>query len=155
MILGQSKFYQNFLNSVLVSLTTIIIAAAVSSAMAFVPAIFPSKQTRIIFGFIILTIFIPGTTMIVPQFELAAKLQFINKFEGLIPFYVGPVIDPGRCDLHFVPEIFCKRTDSRQCQRLISQIVFEYLKKGASLDFETPSDFYRILSGKTIRQDLR
>ncbi len=91
-ILSQSKFYQNFLNSVFVSLTTIIIAAAVSSAMAFVLAKFPSKLTRIIFGFIILTMIIPGTTMIVPQFELATKLKFINKLEGLIPFYVAWVI---------------------------------------------------------------
>ena len=91
-ILSQSKFYQNFLNSVFVSLTTIIIAAAVSSAMAFVLAKFPSKLARIIFGFIILTMIIPGTTMIVPQFELATKLKFINKLEGLIPFYVAWVI---------------------------------------------------------------
>lgn len=91
-ILSQSKFYQNFLNSVFVSLTTIIIAAAVSSAMAFVIAKFPSKLTRIIFGFIILTMIIPGTTMIVPQFELATNLKFINKLEGLIPFYVAWVI---------------------------------------------------------------
>ena len=91
-ILSQSKFYQNFMNSVFVSLTTIIIAAAVSSAMAFVLAKFPSKLTRIIFGFIILTMIIPGTTIIVPQFELATKLKFINKLEGLIPFYVAWVI---------------------------------------------------------------
>ena len=91
-ILSQSKFYQNILNSVFVSLTTIAIAAAVSSAMAFVLAKFPSKLTRIIFGFIILTMIIPGTTMIVPQFELATKLKFINKLEGLIPFYVAWVI---------------------------------------------------------------
>ncbi|MBR6089297.1 MAG: carbohydrate ABC transporter permease [Anaerolineaceae bacterium] len=91
-ILSQSKFYQNFLNSVFVSLTTIVIAAAVSSAMAFVLAKFPSRLTRIIFGFIILTMIIPGTTMIVPQFELATKLKFINKLEGLIPFYVAWVI---------------------------------------------------------------
>ncbi len=91
-ILSQSKFYQNFLNSVFVSLTTIVIAAAVSSAMAFVIAKFPSKFTRVIFGFIILTMIIPGTTMIVPQFELATKLKFINKLEGLIPFYVAWVI---------------------------------------------------------------
>ncbi len=91
-ILSQSKFYLNFLNSVFVSLSTIAIAAAVSSAMAFVLAKFPSKLTRVIFGFIILTMIIPGTTMIVPQFELAAKLKFVNRLEGLIPFYVAWVI---------------------------------------------------------------
>lgn len=39
-ILSQSKFYLNFLNSVFVSLFSVALAAAVSSAMAFVWASF-------------------------------------------------------------------------------------------------------------------
>lgn len=35
-ILSQSKFYLNFLNSVFVSLSSVVLAALVSSAMAFV-----------------------------------------------------------------------------------------------------------------------
>lgn len=91
-ILHQSKFYLNFLNSVLVSVSTIILAAGISSAMAFVLGKFRSAWTKIIFGFIILTMIIPGTTMIVPQFELATKLGLINSLLGLIPFYVAWVI---------------------------------------------------------------
>lgn len=91
-ILSQSKFYLNFLNSVFVSLSSVALAAVVSSAMAFVMGKFHFKGKKLLFGFIILTMIIPGTTMIVPQFELATHLGFVNKLWGLIPFYVAWVI---------------------------------------------------------------
>lgn len=91
-ILHQSKFYLNFFNSVIVSISTIVLAAAVGSAMAFVLGKFKSKATKILFGFIIITMIIPGTTMIVPQFELATKLGMVNQLWSLIPFYVAWVI---------------------------------------------------------------
>ena len=91
-ILHQSKFYLNFFNSVIVSVSTIVLAAAVGSAMAFVLGKFKSQPTKILFGFIIITMIIPGTTMIVPQFELATKLGMVNQLWGLIPFYVAWVI---------------------------------------------------------------
>ena len=91
-IINQSKFYLNFLNSAVVSLTSVAIAAAVSSAMAFVMGKFRFRGNRLLFGFIILTMIIPGTTMIVPQFELATSLGLVNKLWGLIPFYVAWVI---------------------------------------------------------------
>ena len=91
-ILHQSKFYLNFLNSVTVSVTTIALAALVGSALAFVLGKFQSKLTRVLFVFIIITMIIPGTTMIVPQFELATRLGMVNRLWGLIPFYVAWVI---------------------------------------------------------------
>lgn len=91
-ILHQSKFYLNFLNSVVVSLSTVALAAAVSSAMAFVLGKFKSRATQLLFGFIIVTMIIPGTTMIVPQFELATGLGLVNRLWGLIPFYMAWVI---------------------------------------------------------------
>lgn len=91
-ILHQSKFYLNFLNSVFVSVSTILIAALVASSMAFVLGKFKSRPARLLFAFIIITMIIPGTTMIVPQFELATKLGMVNRLWGLIPFYVAWVI---------------------------------------------------------------
>ena len=91
-ILSQSKFYLNFLNSVFVSLSSVVLAALVSSAMAFVMGKFHFRVKKLLFGFIILTMIIPGTTMIVPQFELATRLGLVNKLAGLIPFYVAWVI---------------------------------------------------------------
>ena len=91
-IINQSKFYLNFLNSVFVSLTSVALAAGISSAMAFVMGKFHFRGNRLLFGLIILTMIIPGTTMIVPQFELANTLGLVNKLWGLIPFYVAWVI---------------------------------------------------------------
>lgn len=91
-ILSQSKFYLNFLNSVFVSLFSVALAAVVSSAMAFVMGKFHFRGKKLLFGFIILTMIIPGTTMIVPQFELATHLGLVNRLWGLIPFYVAWVI---------------------------------------------------------------
>lgn len=91
-ILHQSKFYLNFLNSVIVSVSTIVLAAVISSAMAFVLGKFKSRPTKLLFGFIIITMIIPGTTMIVPQFELATRLGLVNRLWGLIPFDVAWVI---------------------------------------------------------------
>ena len=91
-IISQSKFYVNFLNSVFVSVSSVAIAAFVSAAMAFVLGKFHFRGKKLLFGFIILTMIIPGMTMIVPQFELAVKLDLINRLWGLIPFYVAWVI---------------------------------------------------------------
>ena len=88
-ILHQGKFYLNFLNSALVSVSTVALAAAIASAMAFVLGKFPSRGTRLLFAFIIVTMIIPGTTTIVPQFELATRLSLVNRLWGLVPFYVA------------------------------------------------------------------
>ena len=66
-IFQQQKFYVNFINSLVVSLITV-------------------------FGLVIGTMIIPGTALIVPQFELASFLHITNKLWGLIPFYVAWVI---------------------------------------------------------------
>lgn len=91
-ILQQSKFYRNFLNSILVSTITVAAAAFVSAALAFVIARFRFPGRTFLFTFIMLTMIIPGTTLIVPQYELAVKLNVINNLWGLIPFYVAWVI---------------------------------------------------------------
>lgn len=91
-ILSQKKFLTNFLNSITVSVLTVAISAVVSSALAFCIARFKFPGRSALFAFIILTMIIPGTTMIVPQYELAVKLKTLNSIWGLIPFYVAWVI---------------------------------------------------------------
>ena len=71
---------------------TVAIAAIVAAAMAFCIARFKFPGRKFLFTFIMLTMIIPGTTLIVPQYELAVKLKVINKLSGLIPFYVAWVI---------------------------------------------------------------
>lgn len=88
-ILGQGKFYLNFFNSIFVSAAAVLITAVVASALGYVMARFDFKGKRFLFAFIVLTMIIPGLTLIIPQYELAVKLKTINSLEGLIPFYVA------------------------------------------------------------------
>lgn len=91
-IFKQEKFYVNFLNSLVVSLLTVAIAAFISAALAFCIARFRFPGRTFLFGLVIGTMIIPGTTLIITQYELATYLKLINKLFGLIPFYVAWVI---------------------------------------------------------------
>lgn len=88
-ILGQGKFYLNFLNSIVVSVVSVLITAGIASAMGYVIERFKFPGKNLLFSFIVLTMIIPGLTLIVPQYELAVKLKVINSLAGLIPFYVA------------------------------------------------------------------
>lgn len=91
-VLHQGKFYINFCNSLLVSVITVAIAALIAAALGFCIARFAFPGRNFLFAFIMLTMIIPGTTLIIPQYELAVKLKAINSLWGLIPFYVAWVI---------------------------------------------------------------
>lgn len=88
-ILGQSKFYRNFLNSILVSVASVLFAAMIATALGYVIARFEFPGRKILFAFIVLTMIVPGLTLIVPQYELAVKLHVINSLTGLVPFYTA------------------------------------------------------------------
>lgn len=91
-VLTKEKFHINFINSVIVSVSTIILAAIISTSLAFCIARFRFPGRNLLFGIVIGTMIIPGTTLIITQFELASFLGVINKLTGLIPFYVAWVI---------------------------------------------------------------
>ncbi len=88
-ILGQGKFYINFLNSAFVSVSSVLVTALIASALGYVIGRFQFPGKKLLFSFIILTMIIPGMTLIIPQYELAVKLNTINRLCGLIPFYVA------------------------------------------------------------------
>ncbi|HHV10192.1 MAG TPA: carbohydrate ABC transporter permease [Clostridiales bacterium] len=91
-IIGEGKFYMNFVNSIVVSVTTVAAAALVAAALGFCIARFNFLGKNLLFVFIMLTMIIPGMTLIVPQYELAVWLKVIGKLTGLIPFYIAWVI---------------------------------------------------------------
>lgn len=91
-IFCQERFYINFLNSLIVAVLTVIIAAFIAAALAFCIARFRFPGRRILFGLVIGTMIIPGTTLILTQYELATFLNLTNKLTGLVPFYVAWVI---------------------------------------------------------------
>ena len=89
---SQEKFYVNFLNSAIVAILTVVIAAFVSSALAFCLARFRFPGRRALFALVIGTMIIPGTTLIITQYQLASFFKLTNKLLGLVPFYVAWVI---------------------------------------------------------------
>lgn len=91
-IFQQEKFYLNFLNSAAVTLLTVVIAAFVATALAFCLARFRFPGRKLLFGIVIGTMIIPGTTLIITQYQLATLLKITNKLFGLVPFYVAWVI---------------------------------------------------------------
>lgn len=91
-IFQQEKFYLNFLNSAAVTLLTVVITAFVATALAFCLARFRFPGRKLLFGLVIGTMIIPGTTLIITQYQLATLLKITNKLFGLVPFYVAWVI---------------------------------------------------------------
>jgi multiple sugar transport system permease protein len=91
-IIGEGKFYINFVNSIVVSVATVAAAALIAAALGFCIARFNFLGKNLLFVFIMLTMIIPGMTLIVPQYELAVWLKAIGKLTGLIPFYIAWVI---------------------------------------------------------------
>lgn len=91
-IFSQEKFYVNFINSVIVAIATVVFAAIISTALAFCIARFDFPGKKFLFGLIIGTMIIPGTTLIITQYQLADFLNLTNKLWGLIPFYTAWVI---------------------------------------------------------------
>ncbi len=68
-VLGQGKFYINFFNSIFVALCAVLLAAMIASALGYVIARFQFPGKNILFSFIILTMIIPGLTLIIPQYR--------------------------------------------------------------------------------------
>ncbi|WP_242965015.1 carbohydrate ABC transporter permease [Petroclostridium xylanilyticum] len=91
-VLFKVNFYKNFLNSLIVALCTVLLAAFVSSTLAYCIARFDFIGKKLLFGLIMTTMIIPGMTLIIPQFELIVWLKLINKLFGLIPVYVSWVV---------------------------------------------------------------
>lgn len=91
-IFAQEKFYLNFINSVVVAVITIVLAAIIASALAYCLARFEFPGKKLLFALVIGMMIIPGTTLIIPQFQLASFFGITNSLAGLIPFYVAWVI---------------------------------------------------------------
>jgi len=91
-ILIEQNFYGKMLNSAIVALSTTLLAAFVSSSLAYCIARFDFFGKKLLFSLIMATMIVPGTALILPQFELATWLRLNNKLWGLIPVYVSWVV---------------------------------------------------------------
>lgn len=83
------KFFRYLGNTVFVAIMTVLIAIVVSSTLAYSFARLAIPGKKIVFGFVISVMLLPGLAMIIPQFELAARMKLINNIWGVILFYAA------------------------------------------------------------------
>jgi multiple sugar transport system permease protein len=81
-----------FLNSLFVSVTSVLLVMLISSMMAFAFARFKFPGKEIIFSAIILVLMIPNLANIIPQFLIAKTLGLRNSLWGLILFYTASMV---------------------------------------------------------------
>lgn len=73
-----------FLNSILVSSTVTILILAIDSIAAYAYARMEFPGRRIIFGFLLATLFLPGIMFLVPNFLTVSSLGLLNNYAGVI-----------------------------------------------------------------------
>ena len=90
-------FSQKSLVSSIVQSLTIAVITTVCSMVLCIPAAYSLARFRFpgrkaLFALVIGTMIIPGTTLIITQYQLASFFKITNKLLGLVPFYVAWVI---------------------------------------------------------------
>lgn len=88
-IFDNVTFFRYLGNTLFVAIMTVLIAIVVSSTLAYSFARLAIPGKKIVFGFIISVMLLPGLAMIIPQFELAARMKLINNIWGVILFYAA------------------------------------------------------------------
>ena len=83
------RFDSYFLNSALVTVSTMLLVVLLSSMMAFAFARFKFVFKRPLYDSIMIFMMMPAMTLIVPQFMLASRLNLLNSLPGLVLVYVA------------------------------------------------------------------
>ncbi|HDK27463.1 MAG TPA: carbohydrate ABC transporter permease [Candidatus Atribacteria bacterium] len=88
-ILFKQYFFKYMLNTLYVAGATTILAAIISSMLAYCISRFRFPGRNVLYGTIITVMLIPGLAMLVPQFELAVTFKLIDNLWGVILFYTA------------------------------------------------------------------
>jgi len=84
---GNFKLY--FLNSLIVSIFTVLLVLLFSSMLAFVFARYKFPGSNLLFYAMLMTLMIPTIMYIIPEFILIKRLQLLNSLIGLILIYTS------------------------------------------------------------------
>ncbi len=91
-VIMNTAILRYMVNTIFVSLMTVLISSLVASLLAYAFARLPIPFKNIFYAMIISVMLIPGLAMIVPQFELAVRFNLMNSLWGVILFYAAWVI---------------------------------------------------------------
>lgn len=84
-----SGFAHYFLNSAVVSLSTVLLVLLLGSMMAYAFARFEFVGKKVVFYSMIATLMIPGMMLLIPQYFVARDLGVLDTKTGLVMFYVA------------------------------------------------------------------
>ena len=105
--LTKNNFGHYFLNSLIISVITVVLILLLGSMMAFSLARFKFRGRNFIYGLVIFFMTMPSMSLIVPQFVMADRLKLVDTLAGLI------FISRFFCFRAFLP-IFPEKSKRRQ-----------------------------------------
>ena len=82
--LTKNNFGHYFLNSLIISVITVVLILLLGSMMAFALARFKFRGRNFIYGLVIFFMTMPSMSLIVPQFVMADRLKLVDTLSGLI-----------------------------------------------------------------------
>lgn len=88
-VIQKKNFLQYVYNTLLVSTVTTLLVAVISSTLAFAISRFRFPGRNALYGAVIGTMLVPGLALLVPQFELAVRMNVVNSLWGVILFYTA------------------------------------------------------------------
>lgn len=83
----QMRFQQYFLNSAFVSIAALIGSLALSSTVAFIFARFDFRYKRFLWGFVMVSLLLPGSTALYPMVVLTQKIGLYGSLWALVIIY--------------------------------------------------------------------
>ncbi|HEY6297992.1 MAG TPA: carbohydrate ABC transporter permease [Streptosporangiaceae bacterium] len=84
-----NSFGQYFVNSIFVSVATVVITVAFASLAAFAFARFRFRFREVIFYIFLGSLAVPSVELIMPQYLLMSRLHLIDSLQGLVLIYVS------------------------------------------------------------------
>ncbi|MCU1495493.1 MAG: transporter permease [Acidimicrobiaceae bacterium] len=85
----ENSFGHYFLNSIFVSVVTVVITVVLASLAAFAFARYTFPLREVIFYIFLASLAIPNILLIIPQYLLLDRLHLLDSLEGLIFLYVS------------------------------------------------------------------
>ncbi len=85
----ENSFGRYFMNSVIVSLSTVVLTDVIASLAAFAFARYHFRLKEALFYFLLASLAIPGIGIIIAQYLLMDKLHLLDSLGGLILLYVA------------------------------------------------------------------
>lgn len=86
------NFLRLFFNSLLLTLTSVLIGSYVSAMASFAFGKMKFKGGNVIFGILIPTMSVPTIVMVIPLFSAFSKIDLVNTFLAPIVIYIGLIV---------------------------------------------------------------